>query len=174
MPRALAVDFASVLGAWEAGSLRDRDVADGAAVRNARMGDVTVPLVVSILHPSLRGPNLRHRKFAGHEGAAEQLLLSMVRDVVRQHWWEGAPSDSAPCRRSRVDPQGKSRRVGQIAAPLAVHPTNWILRLHTNGLTDKLVSNIRRHCAHECPPVLSLALDAVKTAKVADDTLVHW
>jgi len=87
VPRALAVDFPSVLGAWEPRSFRDRDVADRAAVRNARMGDVTVPLVVSILHPSLRGPNLRHRKFAGHEGAdAERLLLGMVRDVVRQHW----------------------------------------------------------------------------------------
>jgi hypothetical protein len=88
LPPVLANDFPSVFGAWRGGSFPRRDVDDGAALRDAQMGDVTVPLVVSILHPSLRGPNLHRRRFAGREGAeAERVLLGTVRDVVRD-WWK--------------------------------------------------------------------------------------
>ena len=61
-----------------------RDAEDGAVIRDASIADVTVPLVVSLLHPSLRGANLALRRFNGQRGAeAESRLLRLVRDVVR-------------------------------------------------------------------------------------------
>jgi hypothetical protein len=94
LPRVLAYDFPSSFRGWKASSFPRRDVGDGAAVRNAEMGGVTVPLVVSILHPSLRGPNLHRRRFAGRDGAdAERFLFGMVCDVVANagHRGERAP-----------------------------------------------------------------------------------
>jgi hypothetical protein len=93
LPPVLASDFPSVFGVWRGGSFPRRDLDDGAALREVQMGDVTVPLVISILHPSLRGPNLHRRRFAGRAGAeAERVLLGMVRDVVRERWTPRTPT----------------------------------------------------------------------------------
>jgi hypothetical protein len=87
VPKALAADFPHAFATWAAGSFALRDAADGAAIRDADIDGVSVPLVVSILHPSLRGPNLSKRRFGGRQGAeAERSLLRLVRDVVRERW----------------------------------------------------------------------------------------
>jgi len=93
VPKALAADFPRAFAPWAAASFALRDAADGAAIRDVGIGGVSVPLVVSILHPSLRGPNLSKRRFDGRQGAeAERSLLRLVRDVVRERWTPPAPS----------------------------------------------------------------------------------
>jgi hypothetical protein len=95
VPAALAADFPRAFAPWAAGSFALRDAADGAAIRDADIDGVTVPLVVSILHPSLRGPNVPKRRFGGHDGAeAERSLLRLVSNVVRERWTP--PRQSAP------------------------------------------------------------------------------
>ena len=87
LPSVLAADFPAVFPLWKGTSFALRDADDAAVVRGATMGDVTVPIVVSILHPSLRGPNLMHRRFDGCGGAeAERALWALVRGVVRERW----------------------------------------------------------------------------------------
>lgn len=89
VPVALAVDFPRAFGAWLQMSFPRRDLKDGAAMRDVNVDGVMVPLVVSILHPSMRGPNLRRRQFDGRAGAeAEWSLLRLVRDAVRERWME--------------------------------------------------------------------------------------
>jgi len=87
VPKALASDFPRTFAPWAAASFALRDEAAGAAIRDVDIDDVRVPLVVSILHPSLRGPNLSKRRYDGRQGAeAERSLLRLVRDVVRERW----------------------------------------------------------------------------------------
>jgi hypothetical protein len=87
VPAALAADFPLAFGSWSGSSFLLRDAGDGAVIRNVDIDGVRIPLAVSILHPSLRGPNLSRRKFDGHEGAAaEASLLRLVRDAVPNRW----------------------------------------------------------------------------------------
>ena len=91
LPSALVADFPAVFPSWKGTSFALRDADDAAVVRGATMDDVTVPIVVSILHPSLRGPNLMHRRFDGCGGAeAERALWALVRGVVRERWMPAA------------------------------------------------------------------------------------
>lgn len=87
VPTALAADFPQAFGGWAGRSFMARDANDGAAIRGAHVDGVTIPLAVSILHPSMRGPNLPKRRFNGREGAdAELFLMRLVRDAVRERW----------------------------------------------------------------------------------------
>lgn len=84
VPVALATDFPRAFGAWTGRSFALRDAADGAAMRDVDVEGVTLPLVVSILHPSLRGPNLSKRQYVGYRGTeAELSLMRLVRDAAR-------------------------------------------------------------------------------------------
>lgn len=87
VPVALAVDFPCAFGAWREKSFSRRDLKNGAAMRDVNVDGVTVPLIVSILHPSMCGPNLWRRQFDGQDGAeAEWSLLRLVSDMVRERW----------------------------------------------------------------------------------------
>ncbi len=82
VPVALGADFPRAFGGWSGRTFALRDAADGAAIRDAHVDGVTIPMCVSIVHPSMRGPNLSKRRFGGCAGAdAERSLLRLVRDI---------------------------------------------------------------------------------------------
>ena len=92
VPPALAEDFPRAFGSWAARSFARRDDHDGAAIRDVRIGYVTVPLVVSVLHPSLRDANLARRRFDGRCGAeAESGLFRLVHMAVRERRFGHSP-----------------------------------------------------------------------------------
>lgn len=87
LPPVLAADVPHIFAPWAARSFPLRDAGDNAVIWNAAAGGVTIPVIVSIVHPSLRGPNMAARRFQGRAGAeAERSLLRLVRDVVSKRW----------------------------------------------------------------------------------------
>jgi hypothetical protein len=87
VPAALSADFPRAFAAWSGRTFALRDADDGAAIADADVDGVRIPLAISIVHPSMRGPNLSKRRYNGRAGAdAERALLLRVNEVVRERW----------------------------------------------------------------------------------------